>query len=63
MMTSTGPAGRLALLGIALALALPAVLMACGGGDSPDADRERAATAPRTVDEYAEMVCAEPVSY
>ncbi len=59
MKTSRGPARRLALLGLFLALALPAVLMACGGGDSPDADGERAATAPRTVEEYAQLVCAE----
>ena len=45
-MTSIGTTRRLALLGIVLALALPAVLMACGG-DEPDADGERAAT-PRT---------------
>ena len=45
-MTSAGPTRWLTLLGIVLALALSAVLIACGG-DSPDADGERAAT-PRT---------------
>ena len=45
-MTSAGTPRWLALLGIVLALALPAVLMACGS-DAPDADGERAAT-PRT---------------
>ena len=45
-MTSAGTTRWLALLGIVLALALPAVLMACGS-DSPDADGERTAT-PRT---------------
>ncbi len=45
-MTSTGPTRWLASLGILLALALPVVLMACGG-DEPDADGERTAT-PRT---------------
>ncbi len=46
-------ARRLFLPGIVLALALPAVLMACGGGVSRDA------TAPRTVEGYAQLVCAE----
>ena len=45
-MASAGPTRWLTLLGIVLALALSAVLIACGG-DSPDADGERAAT-PRT---------------
>ena len=35
------------LLGLVLALALAAVLMACGG-DSPEADGERAAATPQT---------------
>ena len=59
MKTSRGQAGRLLLLGIVLALALPAILMACGGGDSPDAGVSRDATAPRTVEGYAQLVCAE----
>ena len=58
MMTSRGPARRLFLLGIVLALLLPAVLMACGG-DSPDPDGERTVATPRTVEEYAQLVYAE----
>ena len=58
MNTSRGPARRLFLLGIVLALLLPTVLMACVG-DSPDADGERAAATPRTVEGYARLVCAE----
>ena len=46
-MTSAGTPRWLALLGIVLALALPAVLMACGG-DAPDANGERATATPRT---------------
>ena len=46
-MTSSGTPRWLALLGIVLALALPAVLMACGS-DAPDADGERATATPRT---------------
>ena len=46
-MTSAGTTRWLALLGIVLALALPAVLMACGS-DAPDADGERATATPRT---------------
>ena len=46
-MTSAGTPRWFALLGIVLALALPAVLIACGG-DSPDADGERATATPRT---------------
>ena len=44
-MTSTGTTKWLALLGMVLALAPPAVLMACGS-DSPDADGEQAASTP-----------------
>ena len=57
-MTSAGTPRWLALLGIVLALALPAVLIACGG-DSPDADGERATATPRT--EATETGGAEPV--
>ena len=46
-MTSAGTTRWLALLGIVLALALPAVLMACGS-DAPDANGERATATPRT---------------
>ena len=46
-MKHTLSTGRLTLLGLVLALALPAVLMACGG-DSPDAGGERAASTPAT---------------
>ena len=57
MKTNRGPTRRLALLGIALALALAAVLTACGG-DSPKADGGSAET-PRTVEEYVQLVCAD----
>ena len=46
-MTSAGTTRRLALLGIVLALTLPAVFMACGG-DEPDAGGERAAPTTQT---------------
>ncbi|MCY4579051.1 MAG: leucine-rich repeat domain-containing protein [Chloroflexi bacterium] len=46
-MTLTGTTRWLALLGIVLALTLPAVLIACGG-DEPDAGGERATSTSRT---------------